>query len=170
MVLPTLPPAVDDPSDLATFTGPLPFSEIVDRVRLHYDDGCFACGRANTQGLGIDHFELEGEVVGARFRSQPQHRGTFGVVHGGLTAAALDEIMAWSGIVLANVLCVTANLQIRFRKPVPLDRDLAIRGWLDSRSGRRLQCRGELLLDGEVAAEGSGLYVVAHRVADLLGI
>lgn len=150
------------------FGGPFPFGEIVDRVRRHYDDGCFACGRENPFGLAMDDFTRETDAVTARFRPAEFHRGTFGSLHGGLAVTALDEIMAWAGIVIEDVLCVTANIQIRFRRPVPIGRELIVRGRRLDRSGRRLRLTGELVSDGVIAIEGSGVYVVSHQVGDLL--
>jgi acyl-coenzyme A thioesterase PaaI-like protein len=151
-------------TDGATLT----LSELVDEVRRHYDDGCFACGRANPSGLRIDDFrEIPGGVA-AGFVPGPLHRGTFGVLHGGLAATALDEIMAWAGIIMAGVLCVTANLDLRFRQPVPVEKPLRLSAWLGDRSGRRLRITGELATETGPAVEASGLYVVAHQVSDLL--
>jgi acyl-coenzyme A thioesterase PaaI-like protein len=146
----------------------LTLSELVDRVRRHYDDGCFACGRANPSGLRIDDFHEIPRGVAAGFIPGPFHRGTFGVLHGGLAATALDEIMAWAGIILAGVLCVTANLELRFRQPVPVEKPLGLSAWLGERSGRRLRITGELATEAGPAVEATGLYVVAHQVSDLL--
>lgn len=175
MVLPTLPSSVNEFSmeasavTAASPTGTPPtLAELVDGVRRHYDDGCFACGRANTSGLRIDNFESIDAGVSAGFVPGPLHRGTFGVLHGGLAVTALDEIMAWAGIIQAGVLCVTANIKIRFRRPVPIEEPLQLRAWLGDRSGRRLPITGELHTTSGLAVEASGLYVVAHQVADLL--
>lgn len=150
------------------FTGPADFASVVDQVRRHYDDGCFACGRANPLGLKFDDFKLNGDRVSALFRPRPEHRGTFGVLHGGLAATALDEIMAWSGIVVRGVLCVTATLAVRYRQPIAIEEELVATGWVVERSGRRLKMAGEVASAGQVAVEGNGLYVVAHQVAELL--
>jgi acyl-coenzyme A thioesterase PaaI-like protein len=144
-------------------------NQVIDRVRRHYDDGCFACGRANPFGLAIDHFRQEGGSIVARFRPRPEHRGVFGVLHGGLAATALDEIMVWAGIVDAGVLSVTANCQLKYRRSVPLDQELEIRGWIAERSGRRLRAGAELAAEAGVAVEATGLYVVSHPISDLLG-
>lgn len=148
---------------------PLGFPALVERVRRHYDDGCFACGRANPSGLVIDGFAADGGRVTARFAPRPLHRGTFGVLHGGLAATALDEIMVWAGIGLEGVLCVTASLEVRYRKPVTLDAEIGLEAQVEERSGRRLRCRGKLMVGEDLMVEGSGLYVVAHQVAALLG-
>lgn len=76
--------------------------------------------------------------------------------------------MAWAGIILEGVLCVTGNLRVRFRHPVPVEEPLQLRAWIGDRSGRRLPITGELRTSSRVAVEASGLYVVAHQVVDLL--
>jgi uncharacterized protein (TIGR00369 family) len=141
----------------------------VERIRRHYDDGCFACGRSNPAGLKMDGFTLDEGAVTARFQPQPTHRGTFGILHGGLAAAALDEIMVWAGIGQEDVLCVTAQLEVKYRRPLTLDHPVWARAVVAERSGRRLRCRGELIVEGKAMAEGEGLYVVAHPIAELLG-
>jgi acyl-coenzyme A thioesterase PaaI-like protein len=146
----------------------LTLSELVDGVRRHYDDGCFACGRANPSGLHIDDFRAIPGGIAAGFVPGPFHRGTFGVLHGGLAATALDEIMAWAGIILAGVLCVTAKLELRFRHTVPVGQSLGLSARLGDRSGRRLRVTGELASADGPAVEATGLYVVAHQVSDLL--
>lgn len=175
MVLPTLPTPMNEFStEASAVTAPSPtgialtLAELIDGVRRHYDDGCFACGRSNPFGLGIDNFEPIEGGISASFVPGPRHRGTFGVLHGGLAVTALDEIMAWAGIVQAGVLCVTANLQVRYRHPVPIEEPLQLRAWLGDRSGRRLPIKGELHTSSGLAVEAAGLYVVAHQVADLL--
>ena len=64
---------------------------------------------------------------------------------------------------------VTIDLQIRFKKPVPLDEELRIIGRITKDSSRFFEGTGELLLeDGTVAAEGHGKYLKAplEKIAD----
>ncbi|HKX73905.1 MAG TPA: PaaI family thioesterase [Acidimicrobiia bacterium] len=145
------------------------FSSKVERIRRHYDDGCFACGRSNPAGLMMDGFELEEGGVTACFEPRAPHRGTFGILHGGLSATALDEIMVWAGIATEGVLCVTAQLEIKYRHPLTLDHAVSARAVVEERRGRRLRCRGQLTVDGKTMVEGWGLYVAAHSVDELLG-
>ena len=166
--LTTLSPSLPAPVT-ETPRGSADFSNMVEQIRRHYDDGCFACGRSNPAGLKMDGFTLEGGAVTARFEPRAAHRGTFGILHGGLAAAALDEIMVWAGIGQESVLCVTAHLEVKYRRPVTLDHPVWARAVIEERSGRRLRCRGDLIVEGRVMVEGEGLYVVAHQVAELLG-
>ena len=143
---------------------------LADRVRKHFDDGCFACGRSNPIGLGVDGFRLEGETLIADFMPNSHHRGGPGILHGGVTAAALDEILAWAGMVTQKIVVVTATLDIRYRKPVAIDgRPLTLHGRVVDRHGRKVKLAGSLLADGVEAATATGLYVATHELAELLG-
>jgi acyl-coenzyme A thioesterase PaaI-like protein len=100
----------------------------------------------------------------ARFTPRPEHRGPPGYLHGGLAATCLDETMASLSIALDDHYSVTATLQLRYRKAVPLDGSaVRVEAWRDrpeSRPKRTHKVHGRLLLaDGSVAVEASGLFV-----------
>lgn len=144
-------------------------TDLADRIRRHFNDGCYACGRANSIGLGVDGFRRDAGDVVADFTPADEHRGGPGILHGGIAATALDEILAWAGMVEERVMIVTATLEIRYRRPVQIDRGpIVLRGRLDERNGRRLRLSGSLTVDGEEAASASGLYVVVHDLDGLL--
>lgn len=141
---------------------------LVDRIRRHYDDGCFACGRDNPLGLHLDDFDVEGSEVVARFTPRAEYRGVVGSLHGGIAATALDEMLVWAGILTEGVVSVTATLDLRYRTPTATGTRYQVRGRVDGRSGRRLQLSGELRAGDEPAVTARGLYVVTAEVADLL--
>lgn len=141
---------------------------LVDAVRRHYDDGCFACGRDNPIGLHLDHFDLDDGVVSARFTPRPEYRGAGMSLHGGVAATALDEMLVWAGILTEGVLSVTGNMELRFRRPVNVDEPLVVSARVDDRSGRRLRISGQLVADDETRVEASGLYLVSAEVDELL--
>lgn len=64
-------------------------------------------------------------------------------MHGGLVAAALDEacglLATWH-----RFPAVTARIFVRYRKPVPINRELALAAWLTGSRGRRLHIDAEL--------------------------
>ncbi len=147
---------------------PLPEHELVDRLRASLDDLCFACGRDNHLGLGLDGFSFDGVEATATFQPQPLHRGLQSRLHGGLSATAIDEILVWAGILGEGVMSVTGTLDLRFRRPVPVDVPLLLRGRVDERRGRRLMLSGSLD-DGEgPCVTASGIYLVTAEVTDLL--
>jgi acyl-coenzyme A thioesterase PaaI-like protein len=140
---------------------------LVDRIRRHYDDGCFACGRENPLGLQLDGFELTDGVVIARFDPRPHYRGAGTTLHGGVAATGLDEILVWAGLLTEHVLTVTGSLELRYRKPVHVTEAIELRGWVDERRGRRLRLAGELVVDGQTRVEASGLYLVASDLESM---
>ena len=93
-----------------------------------FDDGnCFACGPANPIGMHL-HFERgDGDEVRARAELAPEYQGWRGIAHGGIVMALLDEAMAYAAG-FAGHRGVTANATVRFRKPVPLEVPVEVRG------------------------------------------
>ena len=140
-------------------------AELIDRLRKHYDDGCFACGRDNPIGLSMDDFDFEDGVVSASFHPRADFRGVPEILHGGVAATALDEILVWAGILDEKVMSVTATMEMKFRKPVYVKDTITVRARVDERNGRRLKASGELVVDDQVRVQASGLYLVS---ADLV--
>lgn len=115
----------------------------------------------NPLGLGL-RFTKEPPGLVATFDPKPGHRGPPGFLHGGIAATVLDETMASLGWALDDVACVTATLELKYRKAVPLDgRPVRIEAWRERVEARRTQrVQGRLLLaDGSVAVEASGIFV-----------
>lgn len=133
-----------------------------ERVNTVTDHGCFGCGESNPIGLKLV-FYRDGDAVEARFTPRPEHEGYAGLVHGGIISALLDEAMSWS-VIARGKLAVTAQMSLRFRRPVAVGMPLRVRGWVEHDRGRITEARGELLgLDGAVLAQASGTFVLADE-------
>ena len=119
----------------------------------------------NPLGLGLV-VRKEAPGLVATFEPKAHHRGPPGFLHGGIAATVLDETMASVGWAMDDVPCVTATLELKYRKPVPLDgRPLRIEAWRDRVEPRKMQrVQGRLLLaDGTVCVEASGIFVQRPR-------
>lgn len=132
------------------------------------DDGlCFACGPENAIGLHL-HFEKDGEDgVIARTQLRPVFQGWKGIAHGGVALCLLDEAMAHAAGA-AGHRGVTASMNARFRKPVPLGEPLEIEGrvkWM-RRNVLELYARVRDAA-GAVLLEAEGRFVSQGRIEDV---
>lgn len=122
------------------------------------DSMCFACSPRNPIGLKLV-FEQDGDTCRTRFTAGPEHQGWSGVVHGGLVATLLDEVMAqWLWV--RGITTMTAEMTTRFSKAVPVGECLTIEGNLVSEKGRLAEMAGKIILpDGTVAARATAKFL-----------
>lgn len=87
-------------------------------------------------------------AVVARVRCDVRYEGPPGLVHGGIVAACLDEVLA---IVMRDHggPAFTTELRVRYRRPVPVDRELEMAGWLEDDDGRHARGHAECRVVGD---------------------
>lgn len=128
---------------------------------------CFVCGVENPAGLHITFFETEspspGEPVETRaeITVPRQYQGYPGIVHGGIIATMLDEVASRT-VFRGNPLrfVVTAKMNVRYRKPVPVESPLKLRGWVIEDRGKVVEVGGEITnAAGVVLADASATLV-----------
>jgi acyl-coenzyme A thioesterase PaaI-like protein len=120
---------------------------------------CFVCGRDNPNGLHMHFFAASDGSVHAEYVPRETDQGYPGVVHGGLLTCMLDELIGRTAIA-SDLWCMTAKIQVRFRKPVPVGAPLKLKGEITKSDGRVLQGRGEIrLADDTLAVEAVGTYI-----------
>ena len=78
---------------------------------------CFVCGESNPLGLRLA-FAHEQWRVSTRFQFRPEHVGFKQTIHGGLIATVLDEAMVWACGVGAGQFAYSAEMTVRYLKPV----------------------------------------------------
>jgi acyl-coenzyme A thioesterase PaaI-like protein len=119
---------------------------------------CFGCGDLNPAGLKLE-FRFEGNKAVADFLPQKRHQGYPGLMHGGVTSAALDEAMGWAMYGL-GVWAVTGKMEVKFRQPLPLHQKATVSGEVMRNRGRWLEVRGEIRSEeGRLMAESYGLFM-----------
>jgi acyl-coenzyme A thioesterase PaaI-like protein len=121
---------------------------------------CFICGKKNPVGLKMDFYDNGSGEVTAEQVIPDVYQGYPGVVHGGITAAMLDETAGRAVMSIGDEhrFFMTVKLEIKYRKPVPTETPLTIVGQLKNMRGRRATVHGEIRLpDGAVAAEAEAL-------------
>ena len=133
----------------------------LERLRSAYDH-CFGCGASNPVGLRLDGFVRRGDTVTAEFTPSRDYAGFADALHGGVITTALDEISAWSAMMIHEVLVFTATLDVRFRSPAPPERTYELTGRVVDRRSSRLRIEAAMAHEGRTVASSSGLFVVAE--------
>ena len=119
---------------------------------------CFGCGEANPEGLRIQ-FQVDGRRVTGEFEARQVHQGYPGLAHGGIAAAAIDEAMGWA-MYAAGAWAMTARLEVKYRRPLPLGRPLLVTAEVVRDRGRWLEAGGELrVAGGPLIAEAKALFM-----------
>jgi len=124
----------------------------------HHDPACWGCGD-NPDGLRLPQPTEEGiERYETTVTFGERHQAGPGIVHGGLVAAALDEacglLATWH-----RFPTVTARIFVRYRRPVVINRALALVARVTDSRGRRIHIDTELRDDAEVLAEARGAFL-----------
>ena len=119
---------------------------------------CFGCGDANPEGLHIQ-FQIDGRRVTGEFEARQAHQGYPGIAHGGIAAAAIDEAMGWA-MYAAGAWAMTARLEVKYRRPLPLGEPLEVSAEVVRDRGRWLEAQGRLrVAGGPLLAEGKALFM-----------
>jgi acyl-coenzyme A thioesterase PaaI-like protein len=128
------------------------------RIPPHHDPACWGCGD-NAHGISLPLPQAEGrETYEARLTFDERHQGGPGIVHGGLVCAALDEacglLATWF-----RFPTVTARIFVRYRRPVPINRELVVAARVTGTRGRRIHVDGEISDDSERLAEARAAFL-----------
>lgn len=122
---------------------------------------CVVCGTSNDLGLKASFYELENGELVAICNTKDWHQSYPGRVHGGMSAALLDETIGRAVSINDDTIWgVTVSLDIKYKKPVPTDAQIKIVGRITNENRRLFEGTGEIYLpDGEVAVTATGKYM-----------
>jgi acyl-coenzyme A thioesterase PaaI-like protein len=128
---------------------------------------CFGCGPKNEHGLRIQSFETSDGTVVAEWQPRPEHEAFDGYVNGGVIGTLIDCHSNWTAI--AALLArsgateapstVTAEYNVRFRRPTPSDRPLRLVGRAVEVADDRATVETTVEVDGVVTATGRAIFV-----------
>lgn len=123
---------------------------------------CFVCGLKNPFGLKASFYVSETKELIAIFKPREVHQSYPGRLHGGIASAILDETI---GRAILNhyeneVWGVTIELNVKFKKPIPLNEELKVIGRITKNESRIFEGTGEIILsNGHIAVEAWGKYL-----------
>ena len=92
---------------------------------------CFACGMDNPIGLKLNFYQTASDEVTAEYTAPEKYQGYPGILHGGVTAAILDEAAGRAHMgtdPAASNFMYTAQLNVKYKKKVPIGQPLKIVG------------------------------------------
>lgn len=128
---------------------------------------CYICGRDNPAGLGMTFYDDGESTVKSVVTPADHFQGYPGVLHGGVVAAILDEIVGRSTMAEDHHrFMMTVSMAVQYRHPVPMGQELTAVGRVVRLKGRIGKAEGQIMLpDGTVACEAQ--LVLADMPAKL---
>lgn len=125
---------------------------------------CFGCGPANPSGLHLEFF-LDGDRSVVCLPTVPHtFEGPVGLLHGGVIATLLDEVMSKS-VSARGLTAMTRHMEVDYLRPVPSLTPLRLEGRVTRSEGRKHWSEARILdAQGNLLAQSTGLFIeVAAR-------
>ena len=126
---------------------------------------CFGCSPDNPHGLRMTFYTNDEALYS--WVSPPDYLcGWKNIIHGGIQATLLDEVMGWAAICLTRRIPLTKETTLKFRKPVLLDKgELLVESRVFQYPGEREVIMQGAIYQGDsepcVTAQGTfGLFTV----------
>jgi acyl-coenzyme A thioesterase PaaI-like protein len=136
---------------------------------------CYGCGADNVRGLRIKSYWDGAEAV-ATWQPEPHHcGGSKEIVNGGIIASLIDchslnlaiadDYRAQDRPIgsAPRIAYVTANLNISYLKPTPINEPLELRARITRRERRKVWVSCTLSAAGQVCAKGEVLGIRIDR-------
>ncbi|XP_057564407.1 acyl-coenzyme A thioesterase THEM4 [Hippopotamus amphibius kiboko] len=128
--------------------------------------------RSYEEGLGFEYvmFDNENEKrTVCFFQGGPYLQGTPGFLHGGAIATMIDTTVGVSAAVREG-LVMTANLNISFKRPIPLYSTVVITTQLDKTEGRKLflSCNIRSVDEKTLYSEATSIFIKLDPEKELL--
>lgn len=102
---------------------------------LEDDAMCFCCGAKNPIGLKLEFEDAPDGRMRTIWTPRREHQGFKDIVHGGLVATVLDEVMVRL-LYLRGIQAVTAGMETKLIRPLRWGRAYRFEGWIVQDRGR----------------------------------
>jgi len=129
-------------------------------MKLEDDQMCFVCGKKNPIGLHLEFdIDRDKKEIKTIFTPSKNYQGYKDIVHGGIIATVLDEVMVNLAYRLGKP-CVSTEIILRLKKFVRVDKEIIFTGRLSEEYRRLISAEAKAeLKDGTVIAEASGKLI-----------
>lgn len=120
---------------------------------------CFVCGELNNRGLQCAfYYDKDEEVAFSQFRLDDWTQGYEGIPHGGIVSAIFDCAMG-NCLFAKNLTAVTAELNVRFKEALEMNRKAIVRAWVKNSSNGLYILDAEIVQNEQVKAFATGKFV-----------
>ena len=103
----------------------------------------------------------------ASFHLNALYEGPPGLVHGGVSALILDQLLGEAAAAGGGA-GMTGRLTLHYRRPTPLG-DLSMEAWVEKREGIKTVVKGHIKdSEGNVTVEAEGLFIMPRWARELL--
>ncbi len=130
-----------------------------------FDDYCFACGARNPIGLRMQVNYVENTLAAESQLALPKEfQGWQEVIHGGILATLLDEIMMHAVWHFAGA-GVTLGIDVKFRQPLAPAETILVRGRINRDQGSPVEGSGRDYSTGgqPTHRQQSGAFFIVKR-------
>lgn len=133
---------------------------------LPWSSSCFVCGDSNPRGLDAKFRVGETGRVSLETVLDRSFEGYGGHIHGGVLTALLDEAAAWAVIHQTGRMCMTVELTVKFRKPVPGGSGITVTAETSGRKGRFFLAASQMSDEsGRRLASAEGRFMLVSEEA-----
>lgn len=128
------------------------------------DNECFGCGDANEAGLQMKFFETPDKDAVCSWLTVAAHMcGYKTMVHGGIVAAILDEIMSKAAGHLLDKRVITKSMSVEYLRPVMACREICAEARLVETDTDKSRATVEgAIFDGDnvIRAKSIGVFAI----------
>ena len=125
-----------------------------------YPDTSFVSGVENPKGMKMVPV-IKDRKIYAKYIFEKSFEGGPGLVHGGILSTVLDDMMGYATFT-QNLFCVTANLNVNFRAPSPVDKEFELYAWVKEVDGNKVYAESVIQSEDSIHVEADGLLSLIH--------
>ncbi len=138
------------------------------RDELQAYPNCFGCGPNNPVGLQLT-YRFQGDALVTDFMPGGTHEGWPGIVHGGILATLLYEVM--ENFAFRNgIITMMRDMEVQFRRPANIGRNITALARLELSADREMSVTGTLVQNTVIAEGSARLVSLTQEHIDRLGI
>ncbi len=123
---------------------------------------CFVCSKINPKGIHLE-IECSKGIALAKFSIEREYEGYPGIVHGGILASILDDVM---GNIKFNegYIAYTCELNIKYLKKCKIGENLFAKAWVKNSSHRIFETEGEITgYNGVLRVKAEAKYFIQGK-------